>query len=247
MIIFLIVDPLVIDLIIDHSHRERQFVCRQTGHSRWSEGNEVLGYTAFLDTKQLGHPRPKMKAAEPCCTRPCSSWWSFTLPCRPWVARAAPRSWWRTLIRISAEMVQKVRAQRKVSGNGGEIWLVSDSWTESVDIFFGEVVCRCLSLFVWAYAPRWAKPLQWSCSFSRIYPRWLLLIPCLSMDHIPILLGNLSATLCWHLRNRPLEEVSSPSPTRPREGGLIAARLARAVRGREEELPLGFLDAWLKL
>ena len=201
----------------------------------------------FWTQSSLGHPRPKMKAAEPCCTRPCSSWWSFTLPCRPWVARAAPRSWWRTLIRISAEMVQKVRAQRKVSGNGGEIWLVSDSWTESVDIFFGEVVCRCLSLFVWAYAPSWAKPLQWSCSFSRIYPRWLLLIPCLSMDHIPILLGNLSATLCWHLRNRPLEEVSSPSPTRPREGGLIAARLARAVRGREEELPLGFLDAWLKL
>lgn len=44
--------------------------------------------------------------------------------------------------------------------------------------------------------------------------------------------------------NRPLEEVSSPSPTRPREGSLIAARLARAVRGREEELPLGFLDVF---
>lgn len=45
--------------------------------------------------------------------------------------------------------------------------------------------------------------------------------------------------------NRPLEELSSPSPTRPtREGGLIAARLARAVRGREEEVPLGFLDVF---
>ena len=49
--------------------------------------------------------------------------------------------------------------------------------------------------------------------------------------------------LPWQLRNRPLEEISSPS-RRPREGGLIAARLARAVRAREEELPVGFLEAW---